>query len=260
MSNSSAKNLKNTLSNLTLAAKALEVKIEQADSSTRANLKNALDGLNATIKRLEFEIKQAEAPPDKIGQILVSRNIITANDLNEAMKRKRKEPTKYLGQILCEMGLPQSKIMHWIYYSNKRKQIGQILVELNIITEAQLRECLLQQKDLKQQGIFAPLGSVMIKNRMISEESFMIALSAHFSMPIISLKGHTLSPAMQKVVGEKYAFRHRIVVLSDDSDHVKVALAEPHLEIIGYLEKAMPRGKHIMFYLARESEIEDCFH
>jgi hypothetical protein len=88
----------------------------------------------------------------------------------------------------------------------------------------------------------------------------MIALSAHFSMPIISLKGHTLSPALQKVVGEKYSFRHRIVVISDETDHVKVALAEPHLEILGYLEKAMPKGKHIMFYLAKESEIEDCFH
>ena len=260
MSNSSAKNLKNTLSNLTLAAKALEAKIEQADPSTHEKLKNALSSLTATVKRLEFEIKQAEASSDKIGEMLVSKKIITAHDLNEALKRKRREPTKYLGQILCEMGLPQSKIMHWIYYSNKRKQIGQILVELNIITEAQLQACLLQQKDLKQQGIFAPLGSVLIKNRVISEESFMIALSAHFSMPIISLKSHTLSPALQKVIGEKYAFRHRIVVISDEPDHVKVALAEPHLEILGYLEKATPRGKHIMFYLARESEIEDCFH
>lgn len=260
MSKSSDSNLKNTLSNLTMAAKALEAKIEQADPSTRANLKNALNGLSATIKRLDFEIKQAEASSDKIGQILVSRKVITEHDLNEAMRRKRKEPNRYLGQILCEMGLPQSKIMHWIYYSNKRKQIGQILVELNIITEAQLNECLLQQKDLKQKGIFAPLGSVLIKNRMISEENFLIALSAHFSMPIVSLKGYVISPALQKVIGEKYAFRHRIVVLSDDADHVKVALAEPHLEVFGYLEKAMPKGKHIMFYLAKESEIEDCFY
>jgi hypothetical protein len=88
----------------------------------------------------------------------------------------------------------------------------------------------------------------------------MIALSAHFSMPIVSLKGHTTSPALQKVIGEKYAFRHRIVVLRDEPDHVKVALAEPHLEVFGYLEKAMPKGKHIMFYLARESEVEDCFY
>lgn len=259
MSNSSDSNLKNTLSNLTTAAKALEAKIEQADPSTQANLRNALSSLTATVKRLEFEIKQAEASSDKIGEMLVSRKIITADDLNEAMKRKRREPTRYLGQILCEMGLPQSKIMHWIYYSNKRKQIGQILVELNIITEAQLNECLRQQKDLKQKGIFAPLGSVLIENKTISEKNFIIALSAHFSMPIVSLKGYTISPALQKVVGEKYAFRHRIVVLSNDPDHVKVALAEPHLEVFGYLEKAMPKGKHIMFYLARESEIENCF-
>ncbi|MBP1711699.1 MAG: hypothetical protein H6Q49_1901, partial [Deltaproteobacteria bacterium] len=93
MSNSSASNLKNTLSNLTVAAKTLEAKIEQADPSTQANLKTALSSLTATVKRLEFEIKQAESSSDKIGEMLVSRKIITADDLNEAMKRKRREPT-----------------------------------------------------------------------------------------------------------------------------------------------------------------------
>ena len=153
--------------------------------------------------------------PDKIGQILVTKKVITAFDLSEALKRKEREPNKYLGQILCEMGLPQSKIVKEIYYSNKRKQLGQILFERNIITEAQLNNNLLQQKDLRNRGIYTPLGTLLVKNRVISEKNYMDALSAHFSIPIVSLKDYEVSPSLQKAIGEEYALKNRIVVLSN---------------------------------------------
>ncbi len=196
--------------------------------------------------------------PDKIGQILVAKKVITAFDLSEAMERKKREPNKYLGQILCEMGLPQSKIIKGIYYSNKRKQLGQILVELNIITAEQLNDNLLQQKYLKNRGIYTPLGTLLAKNRIISEENYIDALSAHFSMPIVSLKDYKVSPSLQKAIGEEYALKNRIVVLSNSPLKVTVAMAEPHLFVFENLEKAMPKGKYIMFCLARASEIEDC--
>ena len=163
-----------------------------------------------------------------------------------------------MGQILCEMGLPQSKIIKGIHYSNKRKQLGQILVELKIITAAQLRDNLLQQTHLKNRGMHTPLGTLLANNRTISEEHYINALSAHFSMPIVLLKDYQVNPSLQKVIGEKYALKNRIVVLSNSPTKVTVAMAEPNLSVIEDLEKALPKGKHIMFYLARASEIEAC--
>jgi hypothetical protein len=195
---------------------------------------------------------------DKIGQILVTKKVITALDLNEALKRKEREPNKYFGQILHEMGLPQSKIIRELYYGNKRKQLGQILVERNIITEAQLQDNLLQQKDLKNRRAYTPLGILLVKNRVISEEKYMDALSAHFIMPIVSLKDYGVSPSLQKAIGEEYALQNRIVVLNNNHKKVTVAVAEPHLLVFEKLERAMPKGKDILFCLARASEIEGC--
>ena len=197
---------------------------------------------------------------DKIGQILVAKKVISASDLSEALQRKEREPTKYLGQILCEMGLPQSKIIKEIYYSNKRKQLGQILVERNIITEAQLRDTLLQQQALRDKGVYIPLCTLLVKNGTIVGKKYIDALSAHFSMPIVSLKGYQVSPSLQKAVGEKYALTNRIVVLSNSPLKVTVAMAEPHLLVFENLEKSMPKGKHILFCLAGASEIEDCLN
>lgn len=77
-------------------------------------------------------------------------------------------------------------------------------------------------------------------------------------MPIVSLKDYRVSLALQKALGEQYALTNRIVVLSNSIRKMIVAIAEPHLSVFEYLEKALPKGKYILFCLARASEIEAC--
>ena len=238
----------------------LSGEMASSHSDPRINLKNALHNLTAAAKKIEFEIKQAASSTEKIGQILLAKKIINERDLDEALKRKRQDPDKYLGQILCEMGLPQSRIIKGIHYSSKRKLLGQVLVELNIITAAQLNDKLQQQTHLKHRGLHIPLGTLLADSGVISEEHYIHALSAHFSMPIVMLKDYEINPSLQKVIGEKYALENHIIVLSNSKMKVTAAMADPHLSVIETLEKALPRGKNIIFYLARGSEIEDCLN
>ncbi len=239
---------------------SLSFETSSFQSNSQVNLQNALSNLRAAAKKLEFEIKQAESSNEKIGQILLSKKVITTRDLDEALKRKKQEPNKYLGQILCEMGLPQSRIIKGIHYSSKRKQLGQVLFELNIITAAQLDDNLLQQTQLKQRGVHMPLGTLLANNGVIGEEQYIHALSAHYSMPIVGLNNYQVNPSLQKTIGEKYALENHIIVLSNSKTKVTAAMADPHLSVIENIEKALPRGKNIIFYLARASEIEDCLN
>jgi hypothetical protein len=218
---------------------------------------NALNNLNASENKIESK-RIASSSSSMIGQILVKKKVITELDLGVAMKMKKLEPKKYLGQILCEMGCPQSKIMKAIYYSNKRKKLGEILVELNIITATQLHDLLSYQTHQKQLGNPHHLGSILAYKGIISEKNYITALSAHFSMPLVSLKGFKVSSKLQKAVGEKYAWRERIVVLKNDDREVSVAIADPHLYFFENLEKLIPKGKYLTFCLARASEIEAC--
>ena len=195
--------------------------------------------------------------PDSIGKTLVAKGIITPSELSEALERQKQEPAKYLGQILVEMGCPQSKIIKGLYYSKKRKKVGEILVELNFITRKQLFEALHEQLELKGRGRHEYLAKLMIRRCFINETQYLEALSAHFSMPVISLKDYIVIPAMQTAVGERYALKNRIIVLDDEND-IAVAIAEPHWEVLDHLEIAVPREKHILFYLARASEINHC--
>lgn len=206
------------------------------------------------------DTREPRMPYEKIGQILISKNIITESDLREAMARKKQQPTKYLGQILCEMGIPQSKIIKTIYFSNKRKKLGEILVDHHIITEEQLHDTLIKQKHQKSMGMHKHLGTMLTMSNTITEVNYINALSAHFSMPVVSLKNFKVSASLQKAIGEQYALKNRIVVMSNTNDKLTIAIAEPHLSIFEYLEKAMPKGKHILFCQAKASEIEKCLN
>ncbi len=195
-----------------------------------------------------------------IGQILVEKKIITQAQLERALNAQRQKPGKYLGQILVEMGISQLKIIKALYYSNKRKMLGQVLIDLNIISPDQLNRAIAEQKRLQTQfGVRKPIGSFLVELGFINMNDYLNALSIHFNMPIISLEAFKISPSLQKAFGEKYTYHHKIVVLQNSPDLVKIALPEPNLFILEELEKALPAGKGIFFFLARTSEIEACF-
>ena len=156
------------------------------------------------------------------------------------------------------MGLPQAKVAKAIYYSNKRKQLGQILVDLKIITPDELHYVLLQQTNLKHKRFYRPLGKLLAQKGIIGEEQYMEALSAHFCMPVVSLKDFRASPSLQKLVGERYAAENRIVVLNESPRELTVAIADPHLPVFETLEKGVPEGKYVRFCIARATEIAAC--
>jgi hypothetical protein len=196
----------------------------------------------------------------KLGQILVERNIISPLRLQAALDRQKKQngKAKYLGEILLEMGIPQGKINETLDAYGKRKPLGEILVDLRMLTPDQLQKALEKQGQLAKMGIRRPLGKLLVEIGYIGHETLREAFSKHFNMPMISLRTFFPSSSLQKSVGEAYALRHKIVVLENDSAKARFALPEPNPFIMDELRKAFPPGKRVEFYLASPAEIDFC--
>ncbi len=194
-----------------------------------------------------------------LGQILIEKNIISQTQLDLALRRQKEQKGKYLGQILIEMGVvSQEKLNKLLDTFNKRKRIGEILLDLQIITPQQLDEALKKQKDLLSKGIRKRLGMVVLEMGYTSYDSYLKALSRHFNMPIVSLENFFPTPALQKALGEKYAMKKGIVVLENTPGRIKLALAEPTQYTVEEVQKALPFGKTVEFYLANPYEVESC--
>ena len=194
-----------------------------------------------------------------LGQILLEKNIITQAQLDLALKKQNQQKGKYLGQILIEMGVvSQEKINKVLDQFSKRKRIGETLIDLGIINPEQLETALRRQKELQDQGVRKPLGTVVLELGFTNYDNYLLALSKHFNMPIVHLETFYPTPALQKTVGEKYAMKNRIVVLENTPSRVKLALAEPTHRLLEEVQKAVPMGKTVEFYLANPYEVDSC--
>ena len=180
-----------------------------------------------------MEIKSRPGGEKTLGQILVEKGIIKQEQLDQALMIKAEQPGKYLGEILFEIGVPQEKINRALYYFNKRKTIGEILVDQKLITRGQLEEALSKQKKIKEKwGHTRPLGLLLIEIGYINSRGYLTALSKHFNMPILSMKDYQPDPQLQKVIGERYAMERKIIVLENSAKTIKLVLAEPSTQII----------------------------
>ena len=205
-----------------------------------------------------MESKTRPGGEKTLGQILVDKGIISREQLDRALQIKAEQPGKYLGEILFEMGVSQEKINRALYYSNKRKTIGEILVDQKLITPEQLEEALSKQKKIKEKwGHTRPLGLLLIELGYINSRGYLTALSKHFNMPILSMKDYQPNPQLQKVIGERYAMERKIIVLENSAKTIKLVLADPSTQVIEELQKAIPPGKAMEFYLAGYGEIDE---
>jgi len=186
-----------------------------------------------------------------LGQILLEHRYITQDQLDDALKIKEEHPEKFLGQILIEMGIPQSIINKALDSHRKRKPIGQILIEQNLINRKQLQEALERQKISHK-----PLGDTLISLGFITKDQYLIALSKHFNMPTKSLETFKISKSLQKSIGEKFALKNKIIVLENSDNRIQLAIARPTKELSDDLYRFLPRSKTIQLFLARTDEIE----
>ena len=186
-----------------------------------------------------------------LGQILLEHRYITQEQLDDALKIKEENPEKFLGQILIEMGIPQSIINKALDSHRKRKPIGQILIEQNLINRKQLQEALERQKISHK-----PLGDTLISLGFITKDQYLTALSKHFNMPTRSLESFKISKSLQKSIGEKFALKNKIIVLENSDNRIQLAIARPTKELSDDLYRFLPRSKTIQLFLSRTDEIE----
>ena len=157
--------------------------------------------------------------------------------------------------------------MRWEWYPKKRSTkywmlsisenaSGKILIDLGIINPRQLEEALQKQKELQKKGIRKLLATIVLEMGFTDYQSYLRALSRHFNMPIVSLETFYPTPTLQRAVGEKYAQKHKIVVLEDTPSRIRLVLAEPTHPILEEIQKSLPLGKRAEFYLADPNEVE----
>ncbi len=193
-----------------------------------------------------------------LGEALVKRGIITRSELDMALGLQKNRKNQYLGEVLQSMGISQDKINNTLEDLNKRKKIGDILIDLGLLSPEELERALQEQKRLQSKmGIRTPLGILLHQMGLIYYREYMRALSKHFVLPIVSLKDCAIPPSLQDALGKKFIFKHQALVLKNNEKKIKIALSAPTPSLMQEIRKSVPAHKEVIFCLAHPIEIED---
>ena len=102
------------------------------------------------------------------------------------------------------------------------KRLGDLLISVGLITDADLDRALALQKDSGKR-----LGSVLIESGIISEQQLIEALELQLGVDFIDLSKLTLNPELIQYIPKNIAKRHNIVPVKVEKDELFLAMSDP---------------------------------
>ena len=108
-------------------------------------------------------------------------------------------------------------------FNPQASKIGEILIHINKLSESQLQEALLVQKNTKNK-----LGVVLVKNGFITEDDLVTV----YSMQLGYRKADdefllNIDPKVASIIPEEFARQNAVLVLEKSNSSIKVAMEDP---------------------------------
>lgn len=133
----------------------------------------------------------------------------------------------------------------------KRIRIGDLLVEKDMISEAQLQHALQEQKLSGRK-----LGATLVELGYVEENALLNLLSAQLEIPFVELKQFRFDRDLVQTLPETHARRYRVIVLREDPDGLLLGMADP-TDIFCLDELQRLLNKNLKPAVVRESELLD---
>ncbi len=132
---------------------------------------------------------------------------------------------------------------------NRRKRLGDLLVESGLITEEQLINTLKMQKESGKK-----LGELLIEKNVVSEKQIIEVLEFQLGIPHMDLDKHFIDPEIPKLLNEKLARRYSMIPVKKDRGKLVVAMVDP-LNIFALDDIKIATGLEVEPAIATEKDV-----
>lgn len=154
---------------------------------------------------------QRQLRQQKLGERLLSRQVLTHEQLLAALDRQAR--------------MPQSRL-------------GEALVSLGFLTEGQLQEALQEQDDDRAQ----PLGEVLVRVGLVTPDQVRAAMARKQGFPVVDLSTFAIEPAALRALPLSEARRLHVLPLMLGGERLVMALADPsRIDVVRAAEAASQR-------------------
>jgi len=186
----------------------------------------------------------------KVGEILIEQELISQEQLQQALELQKNIPDQTIGQLLCKLGFIRESDLRFILdQKNKRPELVDILIRNGWLDQQKLRHA---REVSKQHHI--PLEKALIKLRHVNEEQFAQAVATQYDLPFVSINSQDLDVVLSQYISVVYAQKHRIAPISKIGNTLTLAMSSPLRQLdIRELEDSM--RLRIIAVVATESDI-----
>jgi len=130
------------------------------------------------------------------------------------------------------------------------KQLGELLIERRIISQAQLDKALVVQKE--KGGL---IGEILVELRFAKEEDFAQALTAQYGFPFLPLGNYDVNQDVVNIIPGRVARQYLLMPIDKIGSNLTIAMSNPlnaqAVEDVEYLS-----GCHVQTFVSTSSDIK----
>jgi len=130
------------------------------------------------------------------------------------------------------------------------KQLGELLVDMNLITRDQLKHALDVQKD--KGGL---IGQVLVDLGYVSEEAIAQAITAQYGFPYLPLENYEIDQEIVKIVPKNVAMQYCLIPLDRIGSNLTIAMSNP-LNNLAVEDIALLSGLYVQVFVSTASDIK----
>jgi type IV pilus assembly protein PilB len=131
---------------------------------------------------------------------------------------------------------------------NRRRRLGDLLVESNVITDRQL------QQTLKDKKTDQKLGDALLQRGLITERQLIEVLEFQLGIPHVKLNSFPVDTTLLSLVSKEMARRNLMIPINKEEEKLTVAMSDP-LDFYAIDDLRMATGMQIEQVIASKNDI-----
>ncbi len=195
------------------------------------SLRAELDKVNGRFARAERELEElrSQAPPDDYDAVVLAKReaeerIAELEGEVDALREEvaaAKDADASPGPGLSPGTL--TKLAAATGGAGRKRRMGEILVDADVLDAPQLEQALRQQREDPQRR----LGDLVVSMGLTSEEVVARVIASQLGLPFVALKDSDIDPSAPRLISTHLANLHTCVPLRREGDTLVLAMANP---------------------------------
>lgn len=159
----------------------------------------------------------------KVGEMLVEQNLISAEQLNQALEIQKEYPDQTIGQLLCKLGfIKERELSLLLDQKNKRRTLSDILQKEGILDQQKFSHAL----EISRQSDIS-LEKALLKLRYIDEEQLAKAVATQYDLPYVQINSFDLDISLSVFISAVYAQKQGLAPISKIGNTITLAMSKP---------------------------------